>query len=91
MQKQENPTFHPHQGPLQVLAGKQEMIRGQDEYNEDVNDSMNDSGAGIAGCAFCFCAVHIGNDLPFVLGQNPSVPAFKTSVKTYLFKQYFDQ
>ena len=43
------------------------------------------------GRAFCFSAVQMWNSLPFALRHSPSLPVFKTSLKTYLFKQYFDQ
>ena len=43
------------------------------------------------GRAFCISAVQIWNSLPFAFHHSPSLPAFKISLKTYLFKQYFDQ
>ena len=43
------------------------------------------------GHAFCFSAVQIWNSLPFTLHHSPSLPAFRISLKTYLFKQDFDQ
>ena len=43
------------------------------------------------GRAVSFSTVQIWNSLPFALRHGPSLPAFKTSLKTYLFKQYFDQ
>ena len=36
-----------------------------------------------SGHAICFFAVQIWNPLPFTLGHSPSLPAFKTSLKTY--------
>ena len=43
------------------------------------------------GCALCFSDAQICNSLLFALHHSPSLPAFKPSLKTYLFKQYFDQ
>ena len=40
------------------------------------------------GRAFCFSAAQIWNSLPFALRHSPSLPAFKTSLKTYLFKLF---
>ena len=40
------------------------------------------------GRAFCFSAVKIWNSLPFTLCHSPFHPAFKTSLKTYLFKLF---
>ena len=39
----------------------------------------------------CFSVVQIWNSLPFALRHNPSLPAFKTSLRTDLSKQYFHQ
>ena len=42
------------------------------------------------GWAFCFSAAQTWNSLPFVVRHSPSLPAFKTNLKTHLFRQYFD-
>ena len=43
------------------------------------------------GRAFFFSAAQVWNSLPFAFRHCNSLLAFKTSLKTYLFKQYFDQ
>ena len=43
------------------------------------------------GRAFSFSAVQTLNSLPFALRHSLSLSAFKTGLKTHLFKQYFDQ
>ena len=42
------------------------------------------------GWAFCFSAAQTWNSLPFIVCHSPSLPAFKSNLKTHLFKQYFD-
>ena len=42
------------------------------------------------GRAFCISAVQVWNSLSFAHHHSPSLPAFKTSPKTYLFKQQYN-
>ena len=41
------------------------------------------------GRAFSSSAVHVWNSLPYRVRHSPSLPSFKSSLKTYLFQKHF--
>ena len=53
------------------------------------SDDRTFKGKQHVGRASCFSAAQTWNSLPFIVRHSPSLPAFKTNLKTHLFKQYF--